>query len=57
VLFLVSGAEQANRLAQVLNGPFQPDLLPAQAIIPVNRVVCWLVDQAAAANIPHNNIH
>jgi len=32
VLFLVSGAEKAERLAQVLHGPSQPDLLPAQAV-------------------------
>jgi 6-phosphogluconolactonase len=52
VLFLVCGAEKAERLAQVLHGPPQPDLLPAQAVKPVNGAVCWLVDQAAAAMLP-----
>jgi 6-phosphogluconolactonase len=52
VLFLVSGAEKAERLAQVLHGPFQPDLLPAQAVKPVNGTVHWLVNQAAAAMLP-----
>ena len=51
VLFLVSGAEKAERLAQVLHGPFQPDLLPAQAVKPVNGAVRWLVDQTAAAKL------
>jgi 6-phosphogluconolactonase len=52
VLFLVSGAEKAERLVQVLHDPFQPDLLPAQAVKPVNGAVRWLVDQAAAAKLP-----
>ncbi len=57
VIFLVSGADKAERLAQVLYGPSQPDLLLAQAVKPVNGAVRWLVDQAAAAKLPHNNIH
>ncbi|HEX7434846.1 MAG TPA: 6-phosphogluconolactonase [Anaerolineaceae bacterium] len=52
VLFLVSGADKAERLAQVLDGPSQPDVLPAQAVKPVNGAVRWLVDQAAAAKLP-----
>jgi len=52
MLFLASGAEKAERLAQVLHGSFQPDLLPAQAVKPANGTVRWLVDQAAAANLP-----
>ena len=52
VIFLVAGAGKAERLAQVLNGPFQPDNLPAQAVRPVSGYLLWLVDQAAAAEIP-----
>jgi len=52
VLFLVSGAEKAERLVQVLHGSYQPDLLPAQAVKPVNGVVHWLVDKAAAVKLP-----
>jgi 6-phosphogluconolactonase len=52
VLFLVSGKEKAERLAQVLYGPIQPNLLPAQAVKPVNGTVTWLADQAAAAKLP-----
>jgi 6-phosphogluconolactonase len=51
VLFLVSGADKAERLVQVLHGPFQPELLPAQSVKPVNGAVRWLVDQAAAAKL------
>jgi 6-phosphogluconolactonase len=56
VLFLVSGSEKATRLAQVLNGPFNPALIPAQAVKPVKGTSLWLVDQAAAANLPTRKI-
>lgn len=52
VLFLVSGSEKATRLAQVLNGSFNPALILAQAVKPVNGTSLWLVDQAADANLP-----
>ena len=51
ILFLVSGEEKAGRLAQVLQGPFHPDRIPAQVVEPVNGHVCWLVDQAAAGKL------
>ena len=51
ILFLVSGEEKADRLAQVLQGPYHPDLLPAQIVIPVNGHVCWMVDKAAAGKL------
>jgi 6-phosphogluconolactonase len=52
VFFLVSGTGKAERLAQVLFGPFQPDLFPAQAVRPVDGVVHWLVDLDSAAMLP-----
>jgi 6-phosphogluconolactonase len=52
ILFLVSGSEKATRLAQVLNGPFQPAFLPAQAVKPVTGRSLWLIDQAAAVDLP-----
>ena len=48
VTFAVSGAGKAERLRQVLNGPRQPDVLPAQIVNPDGGRVLWLVDQAAA---------
>ena len=48
ILFLVTGASKASRLAAVLNGPFQPDLLPAQLIRPDQGELIWMVDKAAA---------
>jgi 6-phosphogluconolactonase len=52
VVFLVAGADKAERLAEVLYGPSDPDLLPAQAVKPVNGTIYWLVDQAAASRFP-----
>ncbi len=48
IIFLVSGGGKAERLQQVLRGPYQPDTLPAQIIKPVGGHLSWLVDRAAA---------
>ena len=49
VTFLVSGADKAERLREVLTGPYQPDVLPAQIIRPTRGRLVWLVDAAAVA--------
>jgi len=49
VLFLVAGTEKAPALKAVLEGPYEPDQLPAQIIHPVNGSVVWLVDPTAAS--------
>jgi 6-phosphogluconolactonase len=51
VTFVVSGASKAQRLAEVLEGPFNPDLLPAQAIRPIHGRLTWMVDAAAAGEV------
>ena len=51
VVFLVSGAEKAEALKEVLQGDFRPDRFPAQLIRPVHGRLLWLVDQAAAASL------
>lgn len=48
LLFLVSGADKASMLRRVLEGPHDPDTLPAQAVHPDQGEVTWLVDVAAA---------
>ena len=53
VTFIVSGASKAERLQQVLQGPFTPDLLPAQAIRPIQGRLTWMVDQAAGGEACH----
>ncbi|MGH7509696.1 MAG: 6-phosphogluconolactonase [Gemmatimonadales bacterium] len=51
VAFVVSGGSKAAPLRQVLEGPFTPDLLPAQAIRPVHGRITWLTDEAAAGEL------
>ncbi len=48
VMFLVTGAGKAERLAQVFHPQPGSDALPAQAIKPLNGTLEWLVDNAAA---------
>jgi 6-phosphogluconolactonase len=52
VLFLVTGADKAETLAQVLNGPYEPARLPAQLIRPVSGNITWLIDENAASQLP-----
>jgi 6-phosphogluconolactonase len=54
VLFLVAGGEKAAILRRVLYGAREPDDLPAQVISPADGRVRWLVDAAAAAELPPN---
>jgi 6-phosphogluconolactonase len=49
VLFLVAGVAKATVMQQVLEGPRDPDRLPAQLIDPEKTQVTWLLDVAAAA--------
>jgi 6-phosphogluconolactonase len=48
VAFLVSGATKAAILREVLEGPLDPNRLPAQLIRPSGGEVHWLLDQEAA---------
>jgi 6-phosphogluconolactonase len=49
VIFMVHGAEKAPALKAVLEGPYEPDQLPAQIIQPKQGRVLWLVDPTAAS--------
>jgi 6-phosphogluconolactonase len=51
VAFLVEGAGKSETLQRVLEGAYQPDVLPAQLIQPRNGQTHWLVDAAAATRI------
>jgi 6-phosphogluconolactonase len=51
VVFLVAGAGKADMLRQVLEGPYEPELRPAQVVRPPLGEVTWLVDAAAAARL------
>jgi len=49
VMFVVTGKEKAATLARVMRSDAADDELPAQKIRPVNGILEWLVDRAAAA--------
>lgn len=52
VFFLVSGADKADALGRVLKGPYDPETLPSQLIQPRSGRLLFLLDRAAAANLP-----
>ena len=49
VAFIVSGADKAEMLSKVLEGPYQPIVLPSQVIKPASGGLSWLLDAPAAA--------
>jgi 6-phosphogluconolactonase len=51
VLFLVYGDSKSKVLQHVLEGPNNPQLLPAQLIKPIQGKLLWFVDEAAASNL------
>jgi 6-phosphogluconolactonase len=52
VLFVVTGADKAGMVAEVHEGLRIPDAVPAQAVVPVRGSVTWLLDEAAAGELP-----
>jgi 6-phosphogluconolactonase len=52
VAFLIEGAAKAQVLHNVLLGPYQPEILPSQIIRPASGRLTFLLDSAAAANLP-----
>ncbi len=51
VAFLVSGAGKADVLARVLQGPYDPTVLPSQIVRPKDSRALWLVDADAASRL------
>jgi 6-phosphogluconolactonase len=52
VVFEVEGASKTEVLAEVLTGPRDPERLPSQLIRPSNGKLLFLLDEAAAAQLP-----
>jgi 6-phosphogluconolactonase len=48
ILVLLAGADKAKRLAEVLEGPRDPERLPIQLIKPTRGKLVWIIDAAAA---------
>lgn len=57
VVFLVTGSGKAERLKEVLEGPLDPDRLPAQLVRPTHGSLRWLVDQGAASALSGGPFH
>lgn len=51
VVFLVTGAEKAEALADVIEGPADAERLPSQLIRPRSGALVWIVDRLAAARL------
>ncbi|MFA5124161.1 6-phosphogluconolactonase [Zavarzinia sp.] len=51
VWFLVSGAQKAGIVAEVLEGLHVPEAVPAQGVRPVHGKLTWLLDEAAAGEL------
>jgi len=54
IIFLVTGSNKAAPLAAVLDGPRDPERLPAQLIQAVDGTLEWLVDKTAARLVRQN---
>jgi 6-phosphogluconolactonase len=51
IVFLISGADKAASLQQVLSHEYDPNLYPSQIIHPHSGKLYWWVDEAAAVNL------
>jgi 6-phosphogluconolactonase len=51
VQFLITGAEKAEALQAVLEGPYQPDEYPAQIVRPSQGEVTWMLDTTVASKL------
>ncbi len=54
VLFLVAGADKAQPLAEVLEGPADVARLPSQLIHPKTGKLLWFIDRLAATKLTHD---
>jgi 6-phosphogluconolactonase len=51
VLFLVTGEEKARVLREVIKGPYQPEVFPAQLLQPASGNLHWFIDEPAARDL------
>jgi 6-phosphogluconolactonase len=51
IVFLIAGADKADALAAVLQGPEQPAQYPSQLIAPSDGALTWMVDRAAVSKL------
>ncbi len=48
VIFLIKGADKAETLRDVLEGNYQPEKYPSQAVKPLDGNIYWLIEREAA---------
>lgn len=51
VVFIISGEDKSDPLKKVLEGPRQPEAIPAQSIDPARGELLWLLDAGAASRL------
>lgn len=51
VVITAGGAEKADALREVFEGPYQPDVHPVQLVAPQDGELLWLIDAPAAAKL------
>jgi len=57
IIFIISGANKADTLKQVLEGEHQPEVYPSQLIRPSNGNLTWYIDKAAASGLDLESDH
>jgi 6-phosphogluconolactonase len=55
VAFLVTGADKAEAVKEILEGKADPDKYPAQVIKPANGLLYWFLDEAAASDLSRDH--
>ncbi len=56
ILFLITGRDKSARLREVLEGPLDPERLPAQLIKGDEGTLEWLLDREAASKLKINGV-
>lgn len=51
VLIMLAGADKAERVQQVIEGPRDTERLPSQLVAPGGGTLTWIMDQAAASKL------
>ncbi len=57
IIFLVSGADKASALHEVLEGNHNPEMFPAKIVNPPSGKVFWILDESAAQSLTLNRTY
>lgn len=57
ITFLATGEEKASVVERVLVGPRDPEVLPAQLIVPASGSITWILDAPAASLLSRSKVH